>query len=93
MNSCTDPRLTANPCQIDCWDGPWNAPSVTHGHVRVRPFDLAPSARPPRNANASRSKSFSQTFCTTETFLNVAKAVADCAWLTSTLPIVLSLEV
>lgn len=50
--------------EIDCWDGPWNAPSVTHGH----------------------------TFCTTETFLNVAKAVADCAWLTSTLPIVLSLE-
>eukprot|EP00966_Prymnesium_polylepis_P099572 2306088-Prymnesium_polylepis.1 len=41
----------------------------------------------------SSSRFVRHTFCTSETFGNVAKAVEECAFVTSELPLILSLEV
>eukprot|EP00966_Prymnesium_polylepis_P085142 1971389-Prymnesium_polylepis.3 len=88
--------------EIDCWDGVKKVPIVTHGEklpIRnpQRPFwpkptqltlHLSPDAAYPYAPSLA-----GHTFCTIELFDNVAKAVADCAFVYSNLPVILSLEV
>ena len=65
---------------------------MTHGHVLPPGLELYGLSTRIQLTGGIASLC-RQTFCSVETFEEVAKAVADCGFTTSDLPVILSLEV
>eukprot|EP00966_Prymnesium_polylepis_P120325 2780436-Prymnesium_polylepis.1 len=88
LDRCSNPTL-CNPVRgQDCWDGPKKDPIVTHGKCAR----LNPTTRDSRLTLPLTLDVAGHTFCTIERFEEIAKAVRQCGFVTSDLPIILSLE-
>jgi|EP00966_Prymnesium_polylepis_P328680 hypothetical protein len=77
--------------EIDCWDGPRNDGPIVTQYARWDPNRVL-SRKQQTDRCSDPSLQSGHTFCTVAAFEDVAIAVADCAFETSELPVMLSLE-